>query len=193
MRKYIVSFFLLTCSIPAIAGSYFTCTNPETGSKVFSRTPCGTDAERRRERPVNSGDMGHYKSRAAEIQANEALKEDVVEQRRQEAIERRKEKELEQVSKVPPGAEKVCAELERKARWPDEMSSRQHQRLLWCRGQGPKPERLRPPPGPSIITNCDAGGCWDNQGKRYNSGGGPTMIRQDGRVCQRIGGMMQCN
>lgn len=49
------------------------------------------------------------------------------------------------------------------------------------------------PPAPTHITNCDAGGCWDNMGTRYNQGAGPTHIRQDGQVCQAIGGMMQCH
>lgn len=48
-------------------------------------------------------------------------------------------------------------------------------------------------PAPSHITNCDQGGCWDNMGNRYNQGAGPTHFRQDGRVCQQVGSMMQCN
>lgn len=50
-----------------------------------------------------------------------------------------------------------------------------------------------PAPAPSVITSCDPGGCWDNFGNRYNGSGGPTYIRQDGRVCQNIGSMIQCN
>lgn len=50
-----------------------------------------------------------------------------------------------------------------------------------------------PAPVPSVITNCDPGGCWDDVGNRYNKGAGTTHFTQDGRVCQNIGGMMQCN
>lgn len=50
-----------------------------------------------------------------------------------------------------------------------------------------------PFPQPSVITNCDQTGCWDNVGNRYNRGAGETYIRQDGKVCQGSGPNMQCN
>ncbi len=57
-------------------------------------------------------------------------------------------------------------------------------------------EVSRPPPlqpiAPSVITSCDKGGCWDNTGNRYN-GSGTTLFRADGKTCQRLGSMMQCN
>lgn len=46
---------------------------------------------------------------------------------------------------------------------------------------------------PSHITTCDSGGCWDNLGNRYNGSAGSTHFRQDGRVCQDVGGQMICN
>src|SRR5699024_9981704 len=50
------------------------------------------------------------------------------------------------------------------------------------------------PPTPTHITNCDASGCWDSAGQRYNnSGGGPVFIRQDGRPCVGTGNTMNCN
>lgn len=49
-----------------------------------------------------------------------------------------------------------------------------------------------PPPGPSVITSCDHGGCWDNLGNRYN-GSGQTMFRSDGKACTRVGTQLQCN
>lgn len=49
------------------------------------------------------------------------------------------------------------------------------------------------PSAPSVITNCDQTGCWDNQGGRYNQGAGSTYIRNDGRACQNVGGQMICN
>lgn len=57
-----------------------------------------------------------------------------------------------------------------------------------------EPERPMPiaKPSPSVITSCDRGGCWDNVGNRYN-GGGQTKFRSDGKTCQMIGNMMQCN
>lgn len=195
MRKLVVSLLLLICSAPAVAGSYYTCTNPETGSKMFSRTPCGVDAEKRRETRVNTSNFDADRRQYSKLKAEEERRKAVLEQRRNAAIERRKQQEQPVVSTVPKGMENACAELERRSIRMADMTSRQLERLAWCRG-GPKPEPLRipvPPPTPSVITNCDPGGCWDNLGNRYNGSGGPTHIRQDGRVCQNIGGMMQCN
>ena len=52
-----------------------------------------------------------------------------------------------------------------------------------------------PPPtsAPSVITNCDASGCWDNMGGRYNRGAGQTYFpAQGGAACQMVGGAMRC-
>lgn len=50
-----------------------------------------------------------------------------------------------------------------------------------------------PPPAPSVITNCDASGCWDNMGGRYNKGAGSTYFpASGGGACQMIGGHMHC-
>ncbi len=49
-----------------------------------------------------------------------------------------------------------------------------------------------PVPQPSVITNCDSAGCWDNMGGRYNRGAGDTYFGPSGRFCQMIGDMMQC-
>ncbi len=46
--------------------------------------------------------------------------------------------------------------------------------------------------GPAQITSCDAAGCWDTQGQRYNHSVGPTHFRQDGRICEQVGQQMQC-
>lgn len=49
-----------------------------------------------------------------------------------------------------------------------------------------------PAPQPSVITNCDSAGCWDDMGGRYNRGAGNTYFGPSGGACQLIGGMMQC-
>ncbi len=51
-----------------------------------------------------------------------------------------------------------------------------------------------PPPAPSVITSCDAGGCWDNMGGRYTKGAGNTHFpTTGGGACQMIGGQMRCS
>jgi len=62
-----------------------------------------------------------------------------------------------------------------------------------CAGPAPElPKRSTPPSTPSIITSCDAGGCLDNLGGRYNKGAGNTYIPSTGGACQIVGGMMHC-
>lgn len=47
------------------------------------------------------------------------------------------------------------------------------------------------PGAPSVLTICDAGGCWDNLGKRYN-GTGATLIGPTGKLCIRSGDWIEC-
>lgn len=46
-------------------------------------------------------------------------------------------------------------------------------------------------PKPSVITSCDQGGCYDDVGNRYDSGGGGVFYGPNG-ACQLVGNMMQC-
>ncbi len=56
-----------------------------------------------------------------------------------------------------------------------------------------KGDAVRAPQTPTNMTSCDPGGCWDNLGNRYNGNANGTMFRTDGKICQNIGGMVQCN
>lgn len=59
-----------------------------------------------------------------------------------------------------------------------------------------KPSSILAPtasPLPSIITNCDNAGCWDNNGLRYSKGAGSTYFPTTGGSCQLIGGQMHCS
>lgn len=47
------------------------------------------------------------------------------------------------------------------------------------------------PPAPSVLTTCDAGGCWDQLGNRYN-GTGTTLMGPTGKLCIRIGDRIDC-
>ena len=47
------------------------------------------------------------------------------------------------------------------------------------------------PSAPSVLTTCDAGGCWDNLGNRYN-GTGATLIGPTGKLCVRTGDWIEC-
>ena len=47
------------------------------------------------------------------------------------------------------------------------------------------------PSVPSVVTLCDAGGCWDNLGRRYN-GAGTVLYGPDGKICLRSGDRIEC-
>lgn len=47
---------------------------------------------------------------------------------------------------------------------------------------------------PTSMTNCNAGGCWDNAGNRYNrTGDGSRFVRSDGKFCTTNGNFVNCN
>ncbi|MDQ1919468.1 hypothetical protein [Massilia pseudoviolaceinigra] len=47
-------------------------------------------------------------------------------------------------------------------------------------------------PPPAVIGRCDAGGCTDVNGTRYNGAAGNTVISPQGRPCTSNGGTIQC-
>jgi hypothetical protein len=55
----------------------------------------------------------------------------------------------------------------------------------------PAPQELKTPSTPSVITTCDAGGCWDNLGNRYH-GSGTTLFGNTGKPCIRNGDRIEC-
>lgn len=68
---------------------------------------------------------------------------------------------------------------------------------------GQPPPGLPPaaqPPGatdnrqPMPLANCNAGGCWDSQGNRYNATGDRSrFINGEGRLCNASGKFITCN
>jgi hypothetical protein len=45
---------------------------------------------------------------------------------------------------------------------------------------------------PPTMASCDAAGCWDTQGGRYNRGAGDTYFGPGGTACTRTAGGMVC-
>jgi hypothetical protein len=50
---------------------------------------------------------------------------------------------------------------------------------------------ITPAAPPTFTGTCDSSGCWGSDGTRYNAIGG-ALVRPDGRLCQNVGGVMQC-
>src|ERR1700737_548192 len=63
------------------------------------------------------------------------------------------------------------------------------------RSAAPLPVPLPPvkPEAPFPVTTCDAGGCWNANGNRYQGGAGNIYLDSNGRICQRNGAWMQCS
>jgi len=56
----------------------------------------------------------------------------------------------------------------------------------------PEPSvNVTPVARPTFAGTCDSTGCWGSDGTRYNAVGG-SLLRPDGRMCQNVGGVMQC-
>jgi hypothetical protein len=60
--------------------------------------------------------------------------------------------------------------------------------------QPPAPGAMAAPPSaaPVQVNRCDAGGCTDINGARYNGGVGNAVIDAQGRLCTRSGLTLQC-
>lgn len=56
----------------------------------------------------------------------------------------------------------------------------------WARQQGG-------PPMPTRVGNCNSGGCWGADGKRYNLTSSGKFLSQDGRLCNMRGNQMVCH
>ncbi len=50
---------------------------------------------------------------------------------------------------------------------------------------------VTPSPRPTFSGTCDSSGCWGSDGTRYHAIGG-ALVRPDGRMCQNVGGVIQC-
>lgn len=50
---------------------------------------------------------------------------------------------------------------------------------------------VTPVPRPTFTGHCDSTGCWSSDGTRTNAVGG-ALVRPDGRMCQDVGGVLQC-
>ena len=55
----------------------------------------------------------------------------------------------------------------------------------------PAPALPGVPSAPVPITSCDAGGCWDSHGQRYN-GSGSILYNPAGKTCVRTADWIEC-
>lgn len=181
------------------------CVDPNTGAVTYSDRACpkGGGEEVRFHRG-NAASSTHFREEIERKRLEE--EQDAQERRTYSEADQRRVKAVQQQRRQGEW-DKLCKEGIKpyKGSQNGQLTTAQRRLLMECAGIPAKghgtsdaaPTTMPVPvpaaqPTPSTITNCDAGGCWDNQGGRYRKGAGPTHIRQDGKVCQRIGELMQC-
>ena len=166
----------------------FKCTNKKTGQASFSDRSCdsGDTAKAISVKPTNITDSTLYQPPTEGDKRNDLQNEF----RGSQSVLIRDESSLHQERND------ICEKLTPSPRG---YTAAQQRLLAQCAGISLPPEEdstngpiPAPPLPPSVITNCDSTGCWDNQGVRYTRGAGNTYFPSDGsHPRQLINGQMQ--
>lgn len=195
----------LAVAVPAHAQTMFKCENAA-GKIEYSDRPCWSGTEVKRMTPTG----GPTKEEIERVRMRAAVQEREAQQTRKAA----------QAQPVAPGANTVAGAAPKdgqgaqgtpgnppqgaSGRYPPTRSAavqaeadralrNDKARLLAPATPSVTTVAPRPAPaGPSAVTTCDAGGCWDSSGQRYTASG-PSLVRSDGRVCQQVGSTLTCN
>lgn len=210
MRKLKTAAILIgmLVSLQAIAQGYYLCQDPKTGKKVGQDSPCSSGKElgsyapitpqeqKAREESAKQSKREFERLHPGTYRPEEYMTEDeyaayLVKHKQQEE-ERRKQEERQAVQDAirrSERAEQRAIEAERVAR---EAEIRAAAAEAATRNRRLYPPHLPPPLTRSPrVTSCDQGGCWDDQGHRYNKGGGNTYSGPSG-PCTRTGNTMRC-
>lgn len=202
MKNMRILFFVaLSVAPPWVSAQVYKCIEERTGKVTYSQTRChGNTSGRQINVRENSLDTSGIREQAAlmyeRTQREEAEREAAAlrheAERRASAAQARRDDFCKDAAKPIPGARG--------------MTASQRSALAACAGvsvpdQIPDGGVASSPPAPmpvspstpSVITNCDTSGCWDNMGGRYNKGAGNIYFpASGGGVCQMIGGQMRC-
>ena len=179
-----------------VSAQLMKCKDPQTGKVTFSDRQCPTSegSSKINLPPPNTVENGHLRQRAADDKSDEMMRQDgpsaiVIGKRGPRKDCDEAENEYQEANRKQAPHEKMYALKQRvrsvcskEAGWsaPSQAAST------------PIPSSPPPPATAPTSVNCDAAGCWDNLGGRYNKGAGNTYIPMGGGSCQLIGGMMQC-
>lgn len=192
---------------PPAQAQVFKCKDDRTGQIAYSQTPChGSASGGRVKIQENSMDTSGEMAQAARLSAKRMREDREREVARAEYVARLR---AERTASERAETARECADVSRRydeaknrQASPDQMQKLKNTRRAACGmesepvGMAGSPAPLSmpaPTPAPSVITSCDASGCWDNMGGRYNKGAGQTYIpAQGGGHCQMVGGMMRC-
>lgn len=197
MKRLFITTALLLISLTAHAGSVVRCEDPNTGAVTFTDGGCHESATSEQVEVFQGNTMDSRQARR-DMQRLETIRM----QKEAQRIENRRRMENVQRHQAQQKATKqkkaLCDKITRplKGSQNGQLTASQRDAMMRCAGIS-VPERSygsapATPPAPTHITNCDASGCWDNQGGRYNRGAGPTYTHQSGQTCQKIGDQMHC-
>lgn len=180
------------------------CKNDATGKIEYSGTPCTTTSTGKTINAApNEIDASGSRDQVQRTRARQAMEEAIEIQQNRAAMARdAAEDRARQASlqnKACADAEQEYQEAKRKHAPPSVMQPLKNKVRAACARDPSGVSPAAPPsmptagPTPSIITSCDATGCWDNLGGRYNKGAGSTYTpASGGRSCQLISGQMLC-
>lgn len=175
----------------------FMCKNPKTGETVFSDAPCGDQSREVIVRPANTLDSSAY--RQSSVTGGQSSPPQPVQGLAQESAYDRETR----VHNCMVSADGMAKRTGNKQR-DDFMAAKAEKEKLRCQGMSFPEDRSTPssagtshtnpiPQAPRILTNCDPGGCWDTQGRRYNGGSGGVYTPTSGGACIKVGDHLECH
>ncbi len=174
----------LMCAMPASAQQVFKCVN-EYGRLVYSDSPCPEKARSAQVISVKPNTLDMTEAREQEFRAQIRREEELARQAYENEL-RRQAWEMEDAQRRAREEQKQRQATMRKALTPPDP--REQRRM----NRPPAAIPMHPEP-PALITNCDPGGCWDTQGRRFNSAGGGNFHRSDGKFCVGAGPNVICH
>lgn len=166
------------------AQQVFKCVN-EYGRLVYSDSPCPEKARSAQVINVKPNTLDMTEAREQNFRAQIRREEELARQAYENELRRQAQARQAEEDRIKE-EQKQRQEALRKA------PTQQELRELKRRNRPSAPIPMPPEP-PSIITSCDPGGCWDTQGRRFNSAGGGNFHRSDGKFCTRAGPNVICH
>lgn len=197
---------LLCFTLPTASAQVFKCTD-DRGRTTYSQQPC-MDANRVERVEIRENTIDSSGSRRESALMHQRLSaENAQRQAARDAANAARRSEA-QSARSNAGSSALCREMQKPIPGSRGMTAAQRESVLAACGGIAPPSRDRQvtpstpsastlpvpqTPRPNVITNCDAGGCWDDVGGRYNRGAGSTFFpAAGGAACQLVGGAMQC-
>lgn len=175
---------ILMCAMPTSAQQVFKCVN-EHGRLVYSDYACPEKARSVQIIDAKPNTLDMTEAREQNFREQIRREEELARQAYENEL-RRQAWEMEDAQRRAQEEQKQRqAELRKALNPPDPREQRRRNR--------PASAIPMPPEPPSIITSCDPGGCWDTQGRRFNSAGGGNFHRSDGKFCVGAGPNVICH